>query len=163
VKCAPNSRRVLIGTGLAVAVLILLALLLRWRHEPSRQWIDESANSAVKTIAGGGKVVLSTYARATLNRHEGLVRLEGGTVIEQSKPSLTQLVARTLALAPGPMTRTAITDAIWQGPATHARMESVGRVLSSHCAFVHIAPGWWELGRRAASPSREDPRPIRRL
>jgi hypothetical protein len=143
----PNGRQVLIAIGFALAALIVATLVLRELHAPSRKWIDETVKTGARTVLNRGQFVIGGYAEASLNRHQGTLKLNAAVVREAFTPSLIQRVARVLAAEDKAIDEDAVALAVWRGHPPRGAAMAVRRVLQSHRAFVEIEPGQWQIGR----------------
>ncbi len=146
-----GGRRALLLTGAGLLILLVGLLLLRHLHEPSRQWIDEKAGLAARTLASGGKIAVGAYANVSFDRIRGETTLSAGVVTEACSPSPLQLAARTLATAEAPVTTRDLAAEIWgyrRVPAAVSR--SLRGMLKRVPAFIEVEPDRWQLGRRGA-------------
>lgn len=146
----PRGKQTLVVIGAAVVVLVLVVLVLRQVHEPSREWIDRKARLSVHALASGGRIAVGGYATVTLDRRRGEVTLRAGVTAEANSPSPIQVAARTLAAVEAPMSTRDLAAAVWSYERVpRAALQRLRSVLGRVPAFVEVAPDRWQLGRRA--------------
>jgi predicted nucleic acid-binding protein len=147
-----DGRRLLLALGLLVLGSIAFAAVLRRRHEPSRQWLDQTAGAVTAALQEGGRVVVSGYVAAERNRRTGETTLQAG-VVASAHPTALQRAARILASAAGPLPSNELARRVWSYQrAPRAKTEDIRAQLAALPAFVQVEPDAWQLGRTRPTP-----------
>ncbi len=117
--------------------------------EGRRKWLTAAAREAGGLLASGGRVSLEAYARLNNARLEGMMYLS--TVSAPAERPLSEVVrtARILAGERGPLATKELAHRLWgytRVPTSAVRF--LQDQLSACPAFLQIAPGEWQFGRR---------------
>lgn len=122
----------------AFAGVAIVWAVARWEpHTKARSLAADLGPELRKAIGDG------------LQAHTAGEQTWAGAERGQAGASMLHRVARTLAQAPKPMTRTEILDRLGpvEGPGHRALMAGLARMLHGYPMFVEVAAGRWQVGR----------------
>ena len=142
----PDGRQVLTVAAIVLLVVLGAVLLLREVHEPSRRQIDAAATTAVEALKHASQVAIGGYFKADFNRRTGEATLATGVVATSQPVSLTQIAARSLAVAPNPISSIELARHCKHQPIPADGLIELRRVLRTLPAFVEATPDCWQLG-----------------
>lgn len=146
----PSGRRIALTGGLLVGSLILFGVLICEFDTDKRQWLIEKVRTVGTGVASFGRVSLEAYTRLSRKRFEAMTRLGAAAVTTARPLSDLDQAARMLAAQRNSLSTKELARRLWgytRVPTPVARY--LHDQLSVSPAFVEIAPGEWQFGRRA--------------